>query len=40
MYILPVYERELSKNEHLKTLKNTTNNNYKKPQKDKKKLKN
>lgn len=33
MYILLVYERELSKNDYHK---NTTNNNYKKPQKEKK----
>ena len=33
MYILLLYERELSKYDYLK---NTTNNNYKKPQKDKK----
>ena len=33
MYILLVYERELSKNDYHK---NTTNNNYKKPQREKK----
>ena len=33
MYIPLVYERELSKNDYHK---NTTNNNYKKPQKEKK----
>ena len=37
MYILLLYERELSKNDYL--AKTSTNNNYKKHQKDNKKTK-